>query len=119
MRRSTRGVRGSAGRRSPCRHCWWSCWSSRRGHDVKLAAHGLSIDLPHGWEGRIFRRRHGDPTLHAGTFTLPFEDGEFGTRSTGRMPVGATFMTITEYRAGNALVPGRGLFASEAIPLPI
>jgi hypothetical protein len=86
---------------------------------VKLSAHGLSIDLPHGWEGRIFRRRHGDPTLHAGTFTLPFEDGEFGTRSTGRMPPGSMFVTITEYRVGNGLAPGRGLFAAKGIPLPI
>ena len=84
-----------------------------------LSGHGLSIDLPHGWEGRIFRRRHGDPTLHAGTFTLPFEDGEFGTRSTGRMPVGSMFVTITEYRVGDGLVPGRGLFAAKGIPLPI
>jgi hypothetical protein len=86
---------------------------------VRLAGHGLSIDLPDGWEGRIFRRRHGDPTLHAGTFALAFDDGEFGTRSTGRMPAGATFVTITEYRPGNGLEPGRGLFAAKGIPLPI
>jgi hypothetical protein len=86
---------------------------------VRLSGHGLSIELPQGWEGRIFRRRHGDPTLHAGTFALPFEDGEFGTRSTGRMPVGATFVTITEYRVGNGLEPGRGLFAHDGVPLPI
>ena len=86
---------------------------------MRVAAHGIAVDLPDGWEGRIFRRRHGDPTLHAGTFALPHDDGEFGTRSTGRMPAGATFVTITEYRPGDGLVPGRGLFAHRGIPLPI
>jgi len=86
---------------------------------VIVSAHGISVDLPHGWEGRIFRRRHGDPTLHAATFALPFDDGEFGTRATGRIPPGGAFLTITEYRPGNGLVPGRGLFAPHAIPLPI
>jgi hypothetical protein len=86
---------------------------------VIVAAHGISVDLPDGWEGRIFRRPHGDPTLHAGTFPLPFDDGEFGTRATGRMPAGGTFVTVTEYRPGGGLHPGRGLFAAPAIPLPI
>jgi len=86
---------------------------------VIVAAHGISMDLPHGWEGRIFRRRQGDPTLHAATFALPFEDGEFGTGATERMPAGGAFLTVTEYRPGTGLVPGRGLFAPHAIPLPI
>jgi hypothetical protein len=86
---------------------------------VKVAAHGISVDLPDGWEGRIFRRGKGDPTLHAATFALPFEDGEFGTRATARMPAGATFLTITEYRPGQGLAPGKGLFAARAMPLPI
>jgi hypothetical protein len=86
---------------------------------VIVTGHGISVDLPHGWEGRIFRRRHGDPTLHAGTFALPFDDGEFGTRATAGMPAGATFVTLTEYRPDRGLVPGRGLFAARAIPLPI
>jgi hypothetical protein len=86
---------------------------------VKVAAHGIAVDLPDGWEGRIFKRPKGDPTLHAGTFALPFDDGEFGSRATKRMPPGATFVTITEYRPGQGLQPGRGLFEARAIPLPI
>ena len=35
------------------------------------------------------------------------------------MPAGGAFLTITEYRPGGGLVPGRGLFAPHAIPLPI
>jgi len=84
-----------------------------------LRAHGMSVDLPDGWEGRIFRRRHGDPTLQAGTFALPQDDGEFGSRATAAMPPGSAFLTITEYRPGNGLVPGQGLFESREIPLPL
>jgi hypothetical protein len=86
---------------------------------VRVAAHGIAVDLPDGWEGRIFRRAQGDPTLHAGTFALPFDDGEFGTRATARMPAGATFLTLTEYRPGQGLLPGKGLFEPHSIPLPI
>ena len=84
-----------------------------------LRGHGIEIDLPDGWEGRIFRRRHGAPTLHAGSFALPASDGEFGTHATARMPRGAAFLTLTEYHAGNGLEPGRGLFKSRKLPLPL
>ena len=84
-----------------------------------VRGHGMSVDLPSGWEGRIFKRRHGEPTLHAATFALPFDDGEFGSRATARLPAGGAFVTITEYRPGNGLVPGRGLFDAHGLPLPI
>lgn len=86
---------------------------------MRLAAHGIAVDLPDGWEGRIFKRHHGDPTLHAATFTLPLDDGEFGSRATRKMPPGGTFLTLTEYRPGQGLHPGKGLFEPKAIPLPI
>ena len=84
-----------------------------------IDAHGIGIDLPPGWEGRIYRRPGGDPTLHAGTFALPAHDGDFGTRATELMPPGASFLVLTEYRPGQGLHPGQGLFASRALPLPL
>ncbi len=84
-----------------------------------LRGHGIEIDLPDGWEGRIFRRGHGAPTLHAGTFALPHHDGEFGTHATARMPAGGAFLTLTEYHPGRGLEPGHGLFKSREIPLPL
>jgi hypothetical protein len=86
---------------------------------MRLHAHGIDVDLPHGWEGRIYRRPHGDPTLHAGNFPLPRNDGDFGSDATARMRPGHTFVVITEYRPGNGLEPGRGLFAARAMPLPL
>jgi hypothetical protein len=80
-----------------------------------LEAHGLRIDLPRGWSGRMFKRPAGGATLHAGDFELPLDDGEFGDQSTAVMPRGATFLALTEYRPGAGLEPGRGLFASRRI----
>jgi hypothetical protein len=84
-----------------------------------LAAHGISIELPPGWEGRIYRRRGGDPTLHAANYPLPASDGDFGSVATERMPENGSFLVLTEYRPGQGLEPGKGLFAAAALPLPL
>ena len=46
-------------------------------------------------------------------------DGEFGDRSTGRMPDPGCFIALTEYRPGRGLEPGRGLFEPRKVPLPL
>jgi hypothetical protein len=86
---------------------------------VILDAHGLRIDLPDGWSGRVFRRSSHTTTLHAGDFQLPLSDGEFGDRATAAMPEVASFLALTEYRPGAGLEPGRGLFSPSKIPLPL
>jgi hypothetical protein len=83
---------------------------------MELTAHGVRIELPRGWSGRMFKRPGGGATLHAGDFELPLDDGEFGDQSTAVMPPGATFLALTEYRPGAGLEPGRGLFARRRIP---
>jgi hypothetical protein len=85
----------------------------------RLSAHGLAIDLPEGWEGRIYRRRGGDPILHAANYPLPASDGDFGSEATARMPRGGSFLALSEYRPGQGLEPGKGLFASRRMPLPL
>jgi hypothetical protein len=86
---------------------------------VIVEAHGLSLDVPDGWEARIYRRPHGDPTLHAANFPLPVDDGDFGAGAVLTMPAGGEFVCLTEYRPGQGLVPGRGLFAGEPVSLPL
>jgi len=81
-----------------------------------LEAHGLRVELPRGWSGRVFRRPAGGATLHAGNFQLPFKDGEFGDRSTAQMPAAGCFLALAEYVAGAGLEPGKGLFAPRRIP---
>jgi hypothetical protein len=83
---------------------------------MRLEAHGLAIELPGHWSGRVFARQGGIATLHAGSFPVALTDGEFGDRSTGLMPTEAAFIALTEYRAGRGLEPGRGLFAPRRIP---
>jgi hypothetical protein len=84
-----------------------------------VAAHGLHVELPPRWTGRVFRRPGGNATLHAGDFPLALGDGEFGDSSTARMPAGATFVVVTEYVPGAGLKAGHGLFAPRRIELPL
>jgi hypothetical protein len=83
---------------------------------MNLEAHGIGVRIPQGWEARLFRHPGGEPTLHAGSFPLPPSDGEFGSRATASMPVGATFLALTEYRPGAGLQAGEGLFAPALVP---
>jgi hypothetical protein len=86
---------------------------------VILDAHGLKVQLPRGWSGRVFARAHDVATLHAGDFPVVLGDGEFGDRSTGRMPDPGVFLALTEYRPGRGLQPGQGLFEPRRPPLPL
>ena len=83
---------------------------------MEISGYGISVDLPPGWEGRIYRRPEGDPTLHAGNFPLPMEDGDFGTRALETMRSDGAFLVATEY---DPALAGQGLFSQEApAPLP-
>lgn len=86
---------------------------------MNLAAHGLQIQLPRGWSGRVFSRSSRVATLHVGSFPIALSDGEFGDRSTARLPPGGAFIALTEYRPGDGLEPGKGLFARHKLPLPL
>ena len=79
-----------------------------------ISAFGISVSVPAGWDARLFRHEGGEPTLHLASFPLPPTDGEFGTRATGRMRAGEIFMALTEYRAGDGIEAGRGIFAGRA-----
>jgi hypothetical protein len=86
---------------------------------MRISAHGITVELPAGWEGRIYRRPEGDPTLHAANFPLPAQDADFGSVATARMPRGGSFLCLTEYRPGNGLTPGEGLYRARSLPLPL
>ena len=78
-----------------------------------LTGHGIRVDLPDGWEGRIYRRPEGDPTLHAANFALPPDDGDFGTGATSAMADDGVFIALTEY---DPALAGRGLFSRSGAP---
>jgi hypothetical protein len=85
---------------------------------VRVAGHGISIDVPAGWEARIFRRGGGEPVLHVATFELLDGDGDFGAAATGRMRADDVFVSLIEYRVDHRLRAGVGLFAAAGLPAP-
>jgi hypothetical protein len=83
---------------------------------VRVAAHGRSIDVPTGWDARIFRRSGSAPVLHVATFALREQDGDFGAAATGRMRADDVFAALVEYREDAKLRRGHGLFAEAGHP---
>jgi hypothetical protein len=65
-------------------------------HAVRLSRHGLSVRLPHGWHGRIYRRPGGLPILQAGNFSLPGGDDDAGTKAMRRMNNGSVLIVLLE-----------------------
>lgn len=84
---------------------------------MRVAAHGLAIDAPQGWEARIFRRPGAAPVLHVASFALHRDDGDYGAAATGRMRADDAFAALLEFQADATVRPGVGLFAdSPAVP---
>jgi hypothetical protein len=86
---------------------------------VRLEAHGIGVELPRGWSGRVFVRDGGGARLHAANYPVALVDGEFGDASTAVMPAEGAFVALIEYLAGAGLKPGSGLFAANRIPRPL
>jgi len=85
---------------------------------VVISGHGLAIEVPSGWEARIFRRADAAPVLHAASFPLHDHDGDFGAAATGRMRGDDRFLALVEYRPDGRLRAGHGLFAPASRPVP-
>ncbi|MCB0995686.1 MAG: hypothetical protein KDB21_11380 [Acidimicrobiales bacterium] len=72
-----------------------------------MAAYGVSIDLPSGWDGEIFLREvddgpiHREQTasmvLHAANFALPPDRGDFGSGAVNTMGSGGVVVCLVEY----------------------
>jgi hypothetical protein len=91
---------------------------------ARLQDDGVEIDLPPGWEGRIFTRpadtasqrvpgERVRPVLHAGNFALPTAAGDFGGGAVERMGNGHVFVALIDYGPEAAGTP---LFASRTVP---
>jgi hypothetical protein len=79
---------------------------------VRSAAHGLSVDVPRGWEARIVRPPESAPYLHVASFALTADSGQFGAGATAAMGPDGAFAALVEYRIDRHAQPGHGLFAS-------
>ena len=88
---------------------------------MRIEAHGLRVDLPPGWEGRIYRRTPErpdattHPIMHAGTFSLPEDRGDFGSGAVELMGGDDLFVALVEYEREAA---GTALFAKQGLPRP-
>ncbi len=77
-----------------------------------LAAHGVTVELPPGWDARA-SKKDGVVTLHVANYAIPTRDGEFGPRATRTMPTSGIFLALTEYQQALAR---EGLYRRRRIP---
>jgi hypothetical protein len=84
-----------------------------------LEAHGIAVNLPQGFEGRIFQRTAATdgsvtyPVAHLATFAIPENTADFG----GGVPaaMGATDIFAVLFQYGPESV-GKALFARSGMP---
>jgi hypothetical protein len=103
-----------------------------------IAAHGISVSPPSGWDGQIFRRdpdplpdpaqsgmarRFGGPDpavppiAHVANFGLPPQRGDFGGGAVELMSSGAVFISLLEHPVEEA---GTAMFAAnQGVPWPL
>ena len=81
---------------------------------MRAGGHGLSIEVPRGWEARITRRSGSAPFLHVASFALRHDSGEFGATVTSRMGADDAFAALVEYQVDGSVTPGAGLFGSSS-----
>ncbi|HEX9855604.1 MAG TPA: hypothetical protein VGC47_09835 [Acidimicrobiia bacterium] len=86
---------------------------------MRVAAHGLTVATPDGWETRIERPEAIEegavalPRIHAATFPLPEERGDFGSGAVDLMAGGDVFVSLLEYEAREA---ESALFGKRGLP---
>ena len=83
---------------------------------MRLSGHGIAVDVPAGWEGKVFLLPGTGPTMHAANFPLPPSDGNFGAGAISSMAEDGVFVALVEYERTLA---GAGLFASQGLPAPL
>lgn len=110
-----------------------------------LSGSGVRVDLPQGWDGRIYRRVNeappspfpppahpvpppaghsaapepqadGNRALHAANFPLPADPGDFGSGAIERMGAGDILVVLLEYNPDSA---NTALFANRGLPVPL
>jgi hypothetical protein len=96
---------------------------------AQLRDAGLAVDLPPGWDARIYRRAEvaaaslhaqGEPTthaiMHAANFALPAERGDFGSGAVELMRRDNVLIALVEYHPSSA---GSPMFATPGLPRPL
>ena len=84
----------------------------------RLTRQGLEIELPDGWDARIYRREAEDGAvtrraLHAANFALPTGLGDYAVGAVEQMTAGDVLVVLLEFDPERA---GLGLFRNEGLP---
>ena len=83
-----------------------------------LSGHGLSLQLPRGWDGAV-RCRSGEgalPVLHASSMPLPLHRDDAGGGVVESLGWDDVFLSIQEHDPAGA---GTALFGAHGLPLPL
>ncbi len=102
---------------------------------MQLTSHGITVDLPPGWEGRIIKRTQPSPApsvgkgtaalggsgreertypiTHLANFALPNDRGDFGSGAVDLMDGSHVFVTLFEYGPESV---GQPLFRDQGRP---
>ncbi len=101
---------------------------------AELVAHGLTVDTPAGWEGRVFRRaEHGQvnvevagaaaplgersfPVVHVATIALPLDMADYGSDVVEDLGRDDALVVLKEFDPADATQP---LFEREGMPRPL
>jgi hypothetical protein len=83
-----------------------------------LSRQGLEIELPDGWDARIYQREAEVEAvtrraLHAANFALPTGLGDYAVDAVERMTTGDVLVVLLEFDPERA---GQGLFGNEGLP---
>ena len=76
---------------------------------MALSAHGIRLDVPPGWEGRIYRRPDvgAEPVMHTASIPLIPGDGDFATATAAQLPIDGALVVLCEY---DQALAGAGMF---------
>jgi hypothetical protein len=99
---------------------------------AELRAHGVAVEVPPGWDGRISRRpEHGEVSVasadgppaeagfttrsvtHVSSLPIPANAADFGSNIVEDLGPGDAFVVLVEYDPASAGTP---LFATQGIP---
>jgi predicted RNase H-like nuclease len=86
---------------------------------MSVAAHGLAVRPPAGWDVRIYRRRPAamgettHPVLHAATIRLPADRADYGSNVVASLGPDDAFVALLEFGADAVM---SALFAPQGLP---
>ena len=86
---------------------------------MRLARYGVAIDVPSGWDVRVYRRTPQDAVatthaiVHAANFPLPSSRGDYGSGAVELMTRDDVFVSLIEFHPDAALT---AVFARSGVP---